>query len=138
MFAVAIVHFEWQRREQAIEQLGVLLRSEKESATALAADAAAVRAVVGNLAQLRQRKAAEPSAIDRWAEIARILPDNTWLTKLSISEQKVTLSGVSQSPGELLGLLEQSELFAAAIFTAPVTRDHLSGQDRFSIEMNTK
>jgi general secretion pathway protein L len=67
-------------------------------------------------------------------ELSALLPDNTYLTDLSLEAGRLRLTGVSANAAELVPLLEGSGHFKNAAFYAPTTRIVGGTTDRFSIE----
>ncbi len=88
-----------------------------------------------------QRAAISPGRVIN--EVARLLPDDSWLTELSIDSDfskngaSVMISGNSARPTDLIGLLSASPIFANVRFTAPVTAQPGGGQ-HFSLGFEAK
>ena len=66
--------------------------------------------------------------------LSKLLPDDTFLTDLSVDAARVRITGVSARAAELVPLLERSGQFSNATFYAPTTRMQGQATDRFSIE----
>ena len=75
--------------------------------------------------------------LEALSELARLLPDTTFLSSYSYQNDTVTVSGFSESPSGLQRLLEDSDVFADVEFTAPLVRDS-SGKDRFVIRASVE
>jgi general secretion pathway protein L len=71
-----------------------------------------------------------------WEEMTRVIPDNSWLSDLSINESNVTITGLSHSAAGLIAALEASPLFRGPTFTAPVVKAPGMDAERFTIEMD--
>ena len=82
---------------------------------------------------LIDRKGRRMPAVVLVDHISALLPQNTFLTELSVEGDEVRLSGISDEASTLIALIEGSEQFAGARFTAPTTRDRDSGRDNFRI-----
>jgi general secretion pathway protein L len=67
------------------------------------------------------------------SEIARVLPDDTWLSNLDLNQQNLKLEGESDAASRLIGLIEASEFFNQTTFTSPVTQNRRTGKEAFSI-----
>ena len=79
------------------------------------------------------RKRSAPVVVDVLDKLSSVLPDNTYLTDLSLEAGQLRISGISADAAGLVPLLEGSGYFKNASFYAPTTR--LAGTtDRFSIE----
>jgi general secretion pathway protein L len=83
---------------------------------------------------LNQRKHDMPSSVILLETLARILPDHTHATELRIEDNKLQLTGVTKDAPSLIGLLEQSDHFAKARFSAPTTRSPSDPGETFHIE----
>lgn len=121
------------QRYQRVEQL----TREIEQPRALAMQAKELRTELEQLQQSRQflfnRKTEAPSALILLNELTRILPDNTWLTRLSVKDEAVTFQGESTNASALIGLIEESVMFRDVRFSSSVTIDPRSQKERFSI-----
>ncbi len=74
-----------------------------------------------------------PSAVELIEELARIIPDGTWLHRLDFKNGEVQFQGLSDAASALIGVVESSPMFREARFGSPITRDARSGQERFHI-----
>jgi general secretion pathway protein L len=72
---------------------------------------------------LVDKKRESPTVSTLLFETTRLLPDTTWLEDWQLSGKALRLRGVSQSASDLVGVLEQSQLFSHTTFLSPVTRD---------------
>ncbi|HTU35507.1 MAG TPA: PilN domain-containing protein [Candidatus Acidoferrum sp.] len=66
-------------------------------------------------------------------DIARILPNGTWLTELSIDGGKIHIAGYSHASADLIGIIDRSGRFTNAQFTAPVTQGSSPDVERFDL-----
>jgi general secretion pathway protein L len=71
------------------------------------------------------------------AEITRILPDDSWLTDLTLHERQLTLGGHSASAARLIADLSANPAIQGAAFAAPVTRARDTPADIFLIKAET-
>jgi general secretion pathway protein L len=77
-------------------------------------------------------------ALQAIAAITDILPDDTWLTELTLRQRKLGMAGRSAGAARLIGLLSADPTIRDAAFAAPVTRAEgtraeSGGVDAFSI-----
>jgi general secretion pathway protein L len=68
-------------------------------------------------------------------EMARAIPNWTWLTDVDVSDGTVTFSGFSASAARLIPLLEASPLFKSPTFKDPVVRVPNQKGEHFTIGM---
>ena len=97
-------------------------------------DAAALRADIARSQTLQT--AADRSAFRSSLAVhaAAVLPDGTWLERLSVTEEEANLSGFSPSAAETSNLLAATTLLKGLEFGAPVTRDNTQGIERFRLD----
>ncbi len=107
----------------------------------------AARPNVARAEQLRRRIAGEQAGADVVAaERARtgdvlevlatltdVLPDDTWLTDLTLNQGKLGLAGQSAAAAKLISALAAEPALRNPTFIAPVTRTETGGADLFSI-----
>jgi general secretion pathway protein L len=93
---------------------------------------ALIDAVEGQ-AYLDQLRRGRPSSIEVLDELTRRLPDTTYLEKVSIENDKLTLIGLSNEASSLVGRLEGSKLWRAPALTGALQPDPRSGRDRFTL-----
>ncbi|MFQ5963529.1 MAG: PilN domain-containing protein [Candidatus Scalinduaceae bacterium] len=75
--------------------------------------------------------------IDLFAELTRVLPDDTWVKQLSIKRGYFEMEGIGLSGANVLALLENSPFFSQVRFTSSVIKDR-KGKEKFKIKGNTK
>jgi general secretion pathway protein L len=83
---------------------------------------------------LAAKKKITPLAVVVLDELSFLLPDDTYLTNLSLEAGRLRISGVTTNAAALVPLLEGSGHFQKVSFAAPATRIVGSQTDRFSIE----
>jgi general secretion pathway protein L len=71
----------------------------------------------------RQRAAASPLVV--LETLSRILPDNVWLTELSLNGNQLTIGGYAADATAVVTLIEDAPLFSGATFRAPSTRERV-------------
>jgi general secretion pathway protein L len=78
-------------------------------------------------------------SIELFNEITGIIPDDTWLTRLTIKNGELQIQGESSNASSLVQIIESSERFLDAHFRSPVTQNNVNGKDKFhlSAKLNT-
>ncbi len=79
-------------------------------------------------------KRKDVSKLDIMAELANILPPDTWVTNMEYTKGELHISGLSGSASSLLSILEGSNLFENAEFVGSITSG-VEGKERFRIKM---
>lgn len=77
---------------------------------------------------------ARPMAIDLIKELTIVLPKDTWLTRVHLTDSGVDIEGYSASPTETLRKLAVSGYFKKVEFASPTYRDPRINADHFSIK----
>lgn len=99
--------------------------------------AAAQRQQLVNLIQgqrfLDQARAARPTTVEVIDELTRRLPDNTYLEKLSIDDERLMVIGLSSEAPVLIGRLQDAQLWSAPALAGALQPDPSSGRDRFTL-----
>jgi len=66
-------------------------------------------------------------------ELTRIFPDDTWLDRGILEENRLKLHGLSSKASNLLSEIEKSQMFENVAFQAPVVQEKRFGKERFQI-----
>jgi general secretion pathway protein L len=97
-----------------------------------------------NIVRVRSQKRDAPGLLEVWEEVSRILPLNSWLTELRLSEvaqrqdQQVVMTGLSTAAADLVALIDKSPLFADAALTAPIALDSIEQRERFTLQVKLR
>ncbi|HEY5850027.1 MAG TPA: PilN domain-containing protein [Lysobacter sp.] len=78
-------------------------------------------------------RAQRPTALEVIDELTRRLPDSTYLEKLAIEENTITMIGLSREAPSLIQRLQGSPLWRAPALTGALMPDPASGRDRFTL-----
>jgi general secretion pathway protein L len=131
----------WQSlalREQAIERLN----EEKSTAAAAAMQSAELKRQLRDAIEganfLAKRKAEQAVVVDVLAEVTRLVPDDTWLERLSFVGSQVQLQGQSARADKLIGILTDSRCLDKPQFQGIITPDGATGKERFSLVADLK
>jgi general secretion pathway protein L len=87
------------------------------------------------LTDIREFKTARPLVLNLLKEITKILPKNTWLTRVRITDSIVEIEGYAASATEIVPKLESSDYFKKVEFASSTARDTRLNADRFTIKM---
>ncbi len=112
--------------EAKIEELQPRVTLAEALRTRLAARA-------GGLDAIQAESARVGDALEAIAAITEILPDDTYLTALTLRQRQVTLSGMSAAAPRLIAMLTADPSVRNPAFQAPVTRSETGHADLFSI-----
>jgi general secretion pathway protein L len=114
------------------------LRRLKENVDALRPQIEEVHRINRELNQLKAEAGAveamtarDPSALQMLRELTLVIPSSAWLTETGFTGSELIIGGYAQSSQELIGLLEESPLFANIEFRGTITKRE--GKERFKI-----
>ena len=82
---------------------------------------------------LHRTRAARPTAVEIMDEFSRRLPDGTYLEKLAIEENRLTLIGLSNEAPALIGRLQDSKLWRSPALAGALQTDPTTRKDRFTL-----
>ncbi len=85
-------------------------------------------------ALLERRKYQTPASVIVLETLSQVLPDNTYVTELHLTGNKLQIAGITTDAPSLISLIEQSRHFTRATFYAPTTRSPSDPGERFHIE----
>ena len=84
-------------------------------------------------AYLREQRNARPSVVEVMDELARRLPDGTYLEKAAIEGGQLTLIGLSNQAAALVGKLEGAHQWTAPALSGALQPDPRTRSDRFTL-----
>ena len=106
------------------------LRQEAASTDALRSE---VEVLLKRNRSLPLRKQNGPTLMALLEELARVLPEGTWVAELRLEGEKLSLVGYSASASALIAIIEDSDLFSGTDFASPVTPDPALHAERFHL-----
>ncbi len=136
MFALALGLPIWQKR-QTIEALTPQVQRARQAAEAASELQAQLDRRVREYNVLLERKHAYPAAVIVLEELARILPDHTWLIQVDLRSipagWEVVMLGETTASSRLASLVEASPLFQEAGFKSPLIKGQTPASERFQL-----
>jgi len=131
LYMVAPLRIEKKRLEEIDHQI-MLRKEEVKKVEALKKE---LDTLHGEVSTINNFKGNKPMILNILRELTTILPQNTWLTRVRITETTVDIEGYAGSASGLLPKLEASKYFRKAEFASPTFRDAKQNADRFIIKM---
>lgn len=126
--AIPLVH-----KARLVETLRSDVADARRAAETVQSMRARLEESIEEVTFLTDRKHALPAVIDLLDALTRLLPDDTWLLRFELREDRMKIQGESPAASNLISLIESSDLFRDPSFVAPVTQNPRSGQERFVI-----
>lgn len=131
----------WQSldlREKAIDELSKEVAAARTSATQSAELKRQLRDAIEGANFLAKKKSEQAVTVDVLAEVTRLVPDDTWLERLSFVGTQVQLQGQSSRADKLIGILTKSTCLANPQFQGIIQPDGTTGKERFSLAADLK
>jgi general secretion pathway protein L len=133
---VALAAMLWQlldNRRDAADAFEQALAPQAEQARRVAVQRQQLQAMVEGQAYLDRTRAARPPTVVVLDELARRLPDSTYLEKVSIEGERLLIIGLSGEASSLVRRLEGADSWHAPALTGALQPDPRSGRDRFTL-----
>ena len=138
LLLVSAVSLPLMNKRQKIKALEPLL----ETASAQAEEAHRLHKEVDQLTAnsrfLTDKKQSSLPVLEVMDELTRILPDDTWITRLDIKGTELQIQGQSSSAAALIPLIESSSMLQNPRFRSPVTQVPRSDAERFHLSAETR
>ena len=127
-----------------------LLQNQRAAADALEQEVAARSPAARRVAMERQQlidavqgtafldraRSGRPTNVEIMDELSRRLPDSTYLEKLAVEDDRLTLIGLSSDASALVPQLEGSPLWTSPALTGALQPDPRTHRDRFTLMAN--
>lgn len=133
---IAVAALLWQlldNRRDAADAFAQTLATRAGPASRAAAQRQQLLGLIEGQAFLDAARAARPTAVEIIDELSRRLPDGTYLEKLEIADDRLTLIGLSNEAAALVGRLQGSPLWRLPALAGALQPDPASGRDRFTL-----
>jgi general secretion pathway protein L len=129
---LALVFVTYMRGSEALDALSDQVASEGMRAARVEQLNSRIERTTQQLAFLGQQKRA-PLFAQILADVARALPDGTWISEIDVTGNKIRIEGSSRAASDLIAVFDRSGRFANAQFAAPVTQGGAPGIERFDL-----
>ncbi|MBL8706803.1 MAG: PilN domain-containing protein [Rhodospirillales bacterium] len=119
-------------------RLAILRAPLADRAAQTQAEAEEVRRLLGQVEKMSEglgaivkAKAASPSVVRVLDRITALLPDDTYLDQFNVVGREIEIEGTTRASATLVRALESIPMFEKVNYVAPVTRDPVTGAERF-------
>lgn len=126
----------WQSlvlREQTMETLMSDVEIAKQEALQSAELERQVREAINAANFLARKRMERPATIEVLRELTQLIPDGTWLERLSFVGEQVQIQGQSERADQLIGILGQSRYLESPTFQGIIQPDGQTRKERFTI-----
>ncbi|WP_201864271.1 PilN domain-containing protein [Microvirga soli] len=121
----------WQQN-RILSDLEAQAIAATEQARASTDELKTIYSLAGDLERLTAVGAA-PGVVVIWEELARLLPDTSYLSSVEIKGNEVHAEGLSASTSDLIKLIENSQYLHGVSLTGPVVFEREHGKERFTL-----
>ncbi|WP_299340537.1 PilN domain-containing protein [uncultured Pseudoxanthomonas sp.] len=133
---IAVVFAAWavlDNRRAAADAFAARVDSRADAARQVAAQRQQLVDLVAGTTTLNQTSARRPTALEVMDEVTQRLPDNTYLEKLAIEGDRLTLIGFSPEASGLVARLQGSPLWRNPALSGALQPDPRTRMDRFTM-----
>ena len=133
---IAVAGGLWQlldNRRAAAQQLERQVESRSAATRQVALQRQQLLDTVQGAAFLDRARSGRPTMVEIMDELSRRLPDNTYLEKLAVEDDKLLLIGLSSEASALVARLEGSPLWTSPALTGALQPDPRTNRDRFTL-----
>ncbi|MBF0609059.1 MAG: PilN domain-containing protein [Candidatus Magnetobacterium sp. LHC-1] len=133
---IAIFHMYipiWQD-ERALIELDKQIKALKPEVEKVETLKKEITAMQDDLTALNNFHSKRRLTLDMLKELTTILPPDTWLARLTITEKDIMVEGYAPTASVLLGMLENSKYFKDVGTSATTYKDQRLGKERFQIK----
>lgn len=126
----------WQmlaNREAAADFFAAQVEAEVERARSASLERRQLVDLIEGGAFLRAARAGRPTMVEVMDELARRLPDDTYLEKLSVEGDRILLIGLSREASALVARLQGSTLWSEPTLAGALQPDPRTRMDRFTL-----
>lgn len=120
-------------RRQAADDFEAALRAPSAQARQVGIQRQQLLETIEGINTLDRARAQRPTALEVLDELARRLPDSTYLEKISIEGNQLVLIGLSAEASSLVGKLQGSRLWRSPALSGAVQPDQATRRDRFTL-----
>jgi len=127
----------WKKRETAIALNKIAVHAKEQALLGQALRSTLENSIVDHNF-LPDRKAASLSRFLLINELSKLVPDDTWISQLDITETEIQLQGETASASKLVELMEDSGFFRGTGSKSPLTKVQGTSVDRFHLGAELK
>ena len=125
-------------RQQALLALQEKTAEMQKGALETAALAKKLREEVTGANFLSERKQKRSETVKVLLELTQLIPDNTWLERISFVGEAVQLQGQSSSASDLIGLLQKAIYVGNPQIQGVIQPDAGTGKERFGLQVDIR
>jgi general secretion pathway protein L len=125
-------------RENALDALQKRTLESQNAAMQTAGLAKKLREEIDGANFLAERKEKRPETVKVLLELTQLIPNDTWLERISFVGEAVQLQGQSASADKLISLLQKAKYVSNPQFQGVIQPDAGTGKERFSLQLDLR
>jgi general secretion pathway protein L len=128
------------RQQSALDALGPQIAKTRQQAQEVRDAFTKLEHRQNSFSHLLARKRHAPALLDIWDEVTRLLPSDSWLTELHVTDAsqsqnyRLAVSGFSTAAAKLVVTFDRSPLFREAALTTAIALDPTEQRERFALQ----
>jgi len=130
---LAVLYLPITQQSRQLEVLNDEMRASRKTAVQLQQLEEQKQSILEQIGFLENKRKNTLSSVELLNEITKLIPDDTWLTRLLIKNDELQIQGESSNASALIQIVESSERFTQAQFRSPVTQNNVSRKDKFNL-----
>lgn len=125
-----------ENRREAVSSMEERVAAERERARAVSSLRTQLDEAAAGANFLAVQKQSQPSMLVLLHEVSRLLPDDTFLERLSLSSGQLSITGYSSQATRLISQVQASPSLREPALNGAIQPDARTGRDRFTITAN--
>ena len=130
---LAALYLPLNKQNQYIDELQGELQTARKSAVVLSKLKEEKQSILKQINFLTNKQLQTVNNINILNVVTKLVPDDTWLSRFSISNNQLQIQGESSNASALIQTLELSDLFKNVQFKSPVIRNNRTSKDKFNL-----
>ncbi|MGA1866998.1 MAG: pilus assembly protein PilM [bacterium] len=92
-----------------------------------------IKSVEEEIGRIHEVMSTRTSKLEILRELTDIIPDDAWLDRATITNEKIEIRGVADAAADLIGIIEKSVFFENAIFPTTISKKRGTNKEQFRI-----
>jgi len=140
LLALTAGGIDYWRQQSALDALGPQIAKTRQQAQEVRDAFTKLEHRQNSFSHLLARKRHAPALLDIWDEVTRLVPSDSWLTELHVTDAspsqdyRLAVSGFSTAAAKLVVTFDRSPLFREAALTTAIALDPTEQRERFALQ----
>jgi general secretion pathway protein L len=140
LLALTTGGIDYWRQQSALDAFGPQIAKTRQRAQEVRDAFTKLEHRQNSFSHLLARKRHTPALLDIWDEVTRLVPSDSWLTELHVTDAspsqdyRLAVSGYSTAAAKLVVTFDRSPLFREAALTTAIAFDPTEQRERFALQ----